>query len=158
MKSTSQFFRAGVGAIIVDSTGRILVLERSDVAGAWQLPQGGMEIGEEPSVACLREIQEETGITVDKLKLIDMYPDPLAYELPPEARSNKTGRGQTQYWFLYRFKGRDDDIELGAEFKTWQWDTVKNLLNNTVEFRRKIYATLTSYFEKHLSIISLSKD
>ncbi|MFW6089679.1 MAG: NUDIX domain-containing protein, partial [Gemmatimonadota bacterium] len=96
-----EYFRAGVGALIVDGSGRVLACERADVPGAWQLPQGGLRSGEDPLEGALREVEEETGVARGELELLDRHPEPLVYELPPEARSPKTGRGQVQYWFAF---------------------------------------------------------
>lgn len=152
MERPLEYFRAGVGAIIVDDIGRTLALERSDIPGAWQLPQGGLEDGEEPSVAVLREIGEETGISQSVLDLVDEYPDLLAYELPPEARSMKTGRGQVQYWFLFRIKGDDSEIDIAKseEFADWRWMSVKQLLTEVVDFRARVYQRLTTHFSEYL--------
>src|SRR4029079_13769297 len=108
----AQYFRAGAGAAIVDSKGLVLALQRADIAGAWQLPQGGLEASEEPLPAALREISEETGIRAQDLTLLAIYPEPLVYELPVSARSEKTGRGQVQYWFLFRFHGSEQSIDV----------------------------------------------
>jgi len=152
MKPPSQYFRAGVGAGIIDGDGRVLALERSDIPGAWQLPQGGLEEGEEPYRAILREINEETGISHDDLELIDEYPEPLVYELPPEARRKKTGRGQVQFWFLFRFKGNESQIEISSsdEFTAWRWMSVKQILADVVDFRARVYRRLTERFSEHL--------
>ena len=148
----SEYFRAGVGAIIVDDIGRALALERSDIPGAWQLPLGGLEKGEEPADAVLREIDEETGISQSVLDLVDQYPDLLAYELPTEARTKRTGRGQVQYWFLFRFKGDESEIDItkSEEFVDWRWMSVKQLLTEVVNFRAGVYQRLTGYFAEHL--------
>ena len=92
MNAPSQYFRAGVGAAIVNRSGLVLALERADMPGAWQLPQGGLQAAESPLHALFREVQEETGIPKSELELLDTYPEPLAYELPPEAWSKKTAR------------------------------------------------------------------
>src|SRR5687768_11463783 len=99
MARPPEYFRAGVGAVIVGGDGRLFVFERRDVAGAWQFPQGGLERGERPVDAVYREIREETGIRRRALRLLARHPELLAYELPPRARSKKTGLGQVQYWF-----------------------------------------------------------
>ena len=141
-----QFFRAGVGAIIRGPDDRILALERSDVPGAWQLPQGGLKAGEEPLEAVLREIGEETGIGSAQLTLVAQAPELLAYELPSEYRNAKTGRGQIHYWFLCDY---DDttSIRLPAqgEFRAWQWITFEALLGKVVAFRRPVYNKLVEY-------------
>ena len=152
MKLPPQYFRAGVGAVIFNNDGRVLVFERSDIPGAWQLPQGGLKEDEEPSTAVFREIEEETGISQDDLRFVDQYPEPLAYELPPAARRKKTGRGQAQYWFLFEFTGNDNKIDISRndEFQTWNWRTIKELLSETVDFRIQIYRHLSKRFSQFL--------
>ncbi|MEQ8160526.1 MAG: RNA pyrophosphohydrolase, partial [Smithellaceae bacterium] len=148
----AQYFRAGVGAVIIDNNGLILALERADKSGAWQLPQGGIELDEEPIRAAIREIDEETGIIESDLELVDAYPEPLVYELPVKNRSEKTGRGQVQYWFLFRFHGNADNIHAkrGSEFKDSKWMLFQNLLQVTVDFRKPIYQKLINRFAPYI--------
>lgn len=152
MKKPAEYFRAGVGAVIIDGRGMVLALERSAMAGAWQFPQGGLKEGEEPIAAAYREIAEETAIAEYDLELLASAPEPLAYELPREARSIKTGRGQVQYWFLFRFLGKDSaiNLELGGEFRDWKWLQFSELLDLTVEFRRPVYRRLVELFAGYL--------
>lgn len=158
VRSSRPWFRAGVGAVIADGRGRVLAIERSDIRGAWQLVQGGLEMGEAPVDAALREIGEETGIASDKLRLLDEYPEPLAYELPPDARSAKTGRGQVQYWFLFQFVGGDEDVRLPAEgegegegeSRAWRWMPLATVVSGVVPFRRRLYERLLERFEQHV--------
>lgn len=146
--SPSQYFRASVGAVIVNADGEALACERSGVAGAWQLPQGGLQAGEEPLDAVMREIHEETGIDARDLTLLGEHPQLLSYELPFEMRSAKTGRGQTQRWFLFRFDGDANGIELpaGGEFDAWRWMPLGQLAEETVPFRRQMYRLLAAEF------------
>lgn len=152
MKLADNYFRAGAGAVIIDRSGRVLVLERSDIPGSWQFPQGGLDKGEEPYAAALREVEEETGISPGQLDYLRQYPSPLVYELPPEARSKKTGRGQVQYWYLFRFKGEEDNIDLSAskEFSSWQWTYGYSAVDGVVAFKREVYEKLISYFADFL--------
>lgn len=149
----SQFFRAGAGAVIVDRQGLVLALERVDTPGAWQLPQGGLEHGEEPLAAARREAEEETGLAAAGLKLIDSFPEPLVYELPPLFRNEKTGRGQVQYWFLFRSAGGDSSIDVarGGEFRAWRWTPFAELIAVTAAFRQPLYRRLAARFRKHLA-------
>jgi putative (di)nucleoside polyphosphate hydrolase len=153
MKKPAEYFRVGVGAVIIDRRGLVLALERAAITGAWQFPQGGLKSGEEPIAAVYREIAEETGIAGSGVELLECAPEPLAYELPLEARSVKTGRGQVQYWFLFRFHGQDSDInvEQGGEFRAWQWLPFPELLQKTVEFRRPVYRRLAELFGGYLA-------
>jgi putative (di)nucleoside polyphosphate hydrolase len=148
-----MYFRAGAGAVILDERHeRVLVLERSDKPEAWQLPQGGIEAGEDPYTAALREVREETGLAAEELALIDRYPEPLVYELPPEHQTAKTGLGQVQYWFLFECKRTPAVIELPdrKEFRAVEWLTFPDLLVKVVEFRRPVYHRLYKHFERHL--------
>ena len=144
----SQFFRASVGAVIVNTAGEALAFERDGIAGAWQLPQGGLEAGEEPLDAVIREVFEETGIDAGDLALLAEHPRLLSYELPVEMRSRKTGRGQTQRWFLFRYDGNPDAIELPAdgEFSAWRWMPLRQLAETTVAFRQEVYRELADSF------------
>lgn len=153
MKLPEQYFRAGVGAVIINEIGHILSLERIDIPGAWQLPQGGLKSAEEPLRAAFREIAEETGIDESNLEVLDFYPEPLAYELPPSARNEKTGRGQVQYWFLFRLRGRDDtiDVEKGAEFRSWKWMAFESVIKLAVDFRKPVYLKMADRFSSIIS-------
>jgi putative (di)nucleoside polyphosphate hydrolase len=144
----AQYFRAGAGAVIINRDKKLLALERADAPGAWQMPQGGLEISEEPEQAIYRELFEETCIPESGLSLLASYPDLLAYELPAEMRSAKTGRGQVQRWFLFKLKTPDAAIDLnkGAEFIDWRWLSADELLAAAVEFRKPLYEKLFGYF------------
>jgi len=135
-----QYFRAGVG-LVVATAGRVLALERADRSGSWQTPQGGLESGEEPLDAARRELFEETGIEWSQVEFVAEFPGWVVYELPPEDRSEKTGRGQVQRWFLLRFLGSDDDIDLSrsTEFVRWRWMPVDDLLPLVWDVKRPAY-------------------
>lgn len=142
-----QFFRANVGIVVARADGLVLALERADVPGEWQLPQGGLDEGEEPGDAALRELREETGIGRGQVQLIAEYPDWLAYELPPDKRRSRTGRGQVQRWFLYRFLGTDADIDPempghDSEFRAFRWADLRELAGDTWAVRRPVYRAL----------------
>ena len=146
-----ETFRAGAGAVIVDGSGGILAFDRADVSGpAWQLPQGGLDPGEEPEAAAFREVFEETGIPRERLELLGRIEEPLAYELPAAMRSRKTGRGQVGYWFFFRLVGEGAGPRLPAagEFRAWQAMDFDALIEATVEFRRPLYQQLQRHFEE----------
>jgi putative (di)nucleoside polyphosphate hydrolase len=150
---TGQYFRAGVGAVIARQDGHVLVLERSGVAGAWQFPQGGLEEGEEPEQAVYREVHEEVGLTRESLELLDALPDLTAYELPVNARSSKSGRGQTQYWFYFALVAAETAIRLPrrGEFRAWRWAEFDDVVRSAVEFRRRVYARLRQHFHEQVT-------
>jgi putative (di)nucleoside polyphosphate hydrolase len=153
MKRPPQYFRAGVGAVIANRDGRVLALERADHPGAWQLPQGGLEADEEPLDGVHREVAEETGVGASALELIDTYPEPLAYELPAAKRSAKTGRGQVQYWFLFRLTGGDSDVDVtaGREFRAWRWAALDEIVAGVAAFRQPVYRRLHERFGPRLA-------
>lgn len=147
-----EFFRAGVGIIVRRrSTGDVAVFERIDRVGAWQYPQGGIEVGEEPIDAVWRELDEETGLTADDVELVGEHQRWTTYEVPVEARSAKTGRGQTQRWFLFDVAVADPPIVLDGhgepEFGSWRWVLPDEAARSAVPFRRAIYEELAAWLD-----------
>lgn len=151
----SNVFRASAGAVIINTEGMVLALERVLFKNAWQMPQGGVEENETPYEAVLREVEEETGLSADDLELLDEYPEWLAYELPETMRTGKHGRGQVQKWFLFRLKSPESAIQLEqgkmTEFSRWKWMTLKELAAVTIPFRRSIYTHLAEGFAKYIA-------
>lgn len=149
------YFRAGVGLLVVNRDGLVLVGERADVPGAWQAPQGGLRPSEDPIEAAQRELKEETGISWSDVTLVAEYPEWLAYELPPESRSPKTGRGQVQRWFLLRYENSTGGIDVSStgesEFAAWKWMAADELAEQTWSVRRNIYLRLISAWKDHLT-------
>jgi putative (di)nucleoside polyphosphate hydrolase len=147
----AQYFRVGAGAVILNDAGLVFATERRGIPGAWQLPQGGVDREEEPLAAVYRELFEETGIREADLELLARHPEPLAYELPPEMRQAKTGRGQVQYWFLFRYRGDESriDIESGREAGAWRWMAFDSLLSEVARFRRPVYEKIGERFQDY---------
>ncbi|MCS6932503.1 MAG: RNA pyrophosphohydrolase [Acetobacteraceae bacterium] len=152
-------YRRNVGACLFDRRGLVLMCRRADVpnaegpAGGWQLPQGGMDEGEDPRAAVLRELAEEIG--TDKAEILAEHPDWLAYDLPEHLVGKALGgryRGQTQRWFALRFTGRDEDIRLDAdphpEFDAWRWVPLAEIPSLIVPFKRPIYEVLARDFAR----------
>lgn len=152
-------YRPNVGAVLFGPDGRVLVCRRADLPnaegapGGWQLPQGGMDEGEDPRVAVMRELAEEIG--TDRAKIIGEHPDWLTYDLPPELLGVALGgryRGQRQKWFALRFLGTNADIRLDAdphpEFDAWRWAELAELPALAVGFKRAIYAELARCFAR----------
>jgi putative (di)nucleoside polyphosphate hydrolase len=155
-------YRDNVGAVLFNAQRRVLVARRADMpnaegaAGGWQLPQGGVDPGEDLRVAVIRELAEEIG--TDKAEIIAEHPDWLTYDFPPELaargfRIAQRYRGQRQRWFALRFTGTDADIRLDAdphpEFDAWRWADIEELPTLAVTFKRAIYEELVRTF-RHL--------
>jgi putative (di)nucleoside polyphosphate hydrolase len=152
-------YRPNVGAVLFNRDGLVFVARRADLpnaegpAGGWQLPQGGIDEGEDPRGAVLRELAEEIG--TDRAEIIDEHPDWLLYDLPAEllgvALKGKY-RGQRQRWFALRFVGRDSDVRLDLdphpEFDAWRWAKLAELPALAVAFKRPIYQTLVRSFAR----------
>ena len=144
-------YRRGVGALVFNSDGRVLVARRIGTIDAWQLPQGGLHPGEDPRVAVKRELIEEIG--TDRLEIIAESSGWLRYELPEFFRGKVwKGKycGQEQRWFAFRFKGDDGDIDVAAdkrpEFDAWQWVDIEQLPALAVDFKRHLYEQLVEQF------------
>ncbi|MDJ0784753.1 MAG: RNA pyrophosphohydrolase [Desulfosarcinaceae bacterium] len=141
------FFRASVGAMVLDQKGRVLVLRRKDVARpTWQLPQGGLHWEESLEIALQRELAEETGLTPDDYAVLAEYPRWLAYELPAAFQSQRLGKGQVQRWFVCRLvddlaKVRPDQVE----FDAFKWVRLDEMVAHAVAFRRSIYEQLAAF-------------
>lgn len=147
-------YRLGVGAVLFDRRGRVFVARRLDTPGpAWQLPQGGLDVGEPPRAAVRRELQEEIG--TDKVRIIGETRDWLRYDLPPDLADKAWDgrfRGQKQKWFALRFTGRASDIRLDAsahpEFGDWRWTRLDDLPREIVPFKRPLYEALVAEFRR----------
>ena len=151
-REPTEYFRANVGAMLVNRAGKVLALQRADVAAeAWQMPQGGLRRGEDPRRALERELEEEVGILPEHYEVLAACTDWLAYELPEPYRNDKVGRGQVQKWFLCRFHGEPEAIKPdGIEFVAYEWVERGRLIDLAVSFRRPIYERLLSDFAPHL--------
>jgi putative (di)nucleoside polyphosphate hydrolase len=152
-------YRPNVGAVLFDTAGRVFVARRADLpnaegsAGGWQLPQGGIDEGEDPRGAVLRELAEEIG--TDKAEVIGEHPEWLTYDLPPELLGRSLGgryRGQRQRWFALRFTGVDEDVRLDLdphpEFNAWRWAALSELPGLAPPFKRAIYEILAVSFAR----------
>ncbi|WP_308911742.1 RNA pyrophosphohydrolase [Pseudokordiimonas caeni] len=145
-------YRPCVGIMLINDEGRIFVGERIDTPGAWQMPQGGIDKGEEADTAALRELEEEIGLSAAAVEIIARTPAPLAYDLPPHLLGKAWGgkyKGQIQHWYLMRLTGNEADINIDAEhpeFSRWRWTDAKALVDEIVPFKRPIYEALVDEF------------
>jgi putative (di)nucleoside polyphosphate hydrolase len=138
--------------LIVNRAGLVLLLERRDHPGSWQMAQGGLDPGETPEEGVFREVAEETGIEAGNLQQIVAVDRLLAYELPAQLRNSKTGRGQVQYWFILRFTGSDEMITLGdgQEFVKWAWVPMAEAVARVVDFKKPVYRELAEYYRREV--------
>ena len=148
---TTLPYRPCVGVTLFNREGLVFVARRIDTEmEAWQMPQGGIDEGEEPRITALRELEEEIG--TNKAEIIGESQGWLTYDLPPELVGKVWRgryRGQTQKWFAMRFLGEDSDINLETahpEFCAWKWERLERLPNLIVPFKRKIYQDIVSEF------------
>ena len=148
-------YRPCAGFMLVNADGLVFTGQRIDsrAHGTWQMPQGGIDPGEDEQTAALRELEEETGITPDKVEVIARASSPMKYDLPPELLGKVWKgkyRGQIQHWFLGRFLGEEADINLEAhdppEFNAYRWVEPDLLPELIVPFKRDVYAALVEEF------------
>lgn len=140
-------YRPNVGLMVINAQGLVWVGRRLDSSqNAWQMPQGGIDKGETPEQAALRELEEETGIVADDVEVIAQTADWVRYDLPPDLLGKLwkgKWRGQEQKWFLMRFTGSDDQITIETEhpeFGEWDWVAPDQLVDRIVPFKRAVYA------------------
>ena len=152
-------YRPNGGAVLFNRDGLVLVARRAELPnaegapGGWQLPQGGMDEGEDPAIAVFRELEEEIGTA--KAEIMAEHPRWLDYDLPSHLVGKALGgkyRGQTQKWFALRFTGADADIRLDLdphpEFDAWRWARLADLPTLAVDFKRAIYEELAREFAR----------
>ena len=154
-------YRRSAGIMLVNRDGAVFIGRRKKsrqgelVAGhEWQMPQGGVDDGEAPYDAALRELYEETNVS--STSLIAEAPQWLSYDLPDNAKSRWRGRyrGQTQKWFLLRFEGEDSEIDIerpgggghAPEFDAWRWERLEVLPDLVVPFKRRVYEGVVAAF------------
>ncbi|MDE0879126.1 MAG: RNA pyrophosphohydrolase [Sphingomonas bacterium] len=150
-------YRPCAGIMLVNAAGKIFVGQRIDTTlEAWQMPQGGIDPGEDAYAAAIRELGEETGIAPEHIALIAEAPEELYYDLPADMVGKVwkgKWRGQRQRWFLFRFTGTDADIDIATEheeFRAWRWSDPADLPQMIVPFKRDLYERVLAAFAPHL--------
>lgn len=158
-------YRRCVGIALVNGAGKVFLGRRKRRKGGelmpgfeWQMPQGGIDPGEEPYQAALRELREETN--VGSVALVAQAPDWLSYDLPEAALGRWRGRyrGQTQRWFLLRLTGDEREIDIhtpdggahAAEFDQWRWESLSALPALVVAFKRPVYEKVVEAFAPYI--------
>jgi putative (di)nucleoside polyphosphate hydrolase len=163
-KNTSDLpYRACVGITVLNSAGLVFIGRRShgpehmDATHAWQMPQGGVDPGEDTWPAALRELSEETNIrSIERLGEIE---DWLTYDIPSDIIGEAWGgkyRGQTQKWYALRFTGVEREIDIAhpggghhkPEFLAWRWEPIANLPALVVPFKRDVYEQVVAKFKR----------
>jgi putative (di)nucleoside polyphosphate hydrolase len=151
-------YRPCVGVTLINPAGLIWAGRRLDsTAEAWQMPQGGIDDGEKPREAALRELEEETGIKAPSVKFLAKTHHWLTYDLPPELLGRVWGgkyRGQRQKWFLFRFDGEDAEVDIAKEhpeFSAWRWISAEEMLAAIVPFKREVYGKVIQSFRAYLA-------
>ena len=150
-------YRPCAGVVLFNDHGLVFAGRRTDTRpAAWQFPQGGIRPGEAPETAALRELAEETG--TDRAFIVQAMDGWLTYDLPGDLRSRIWGgryRGQAQKWFLARFAGKDEEIDIGAgdppEFDAWRWMPLSDVAAQIVPFKRDVYAALVAAFAARIA-------
>jgi putative (di)nucleoside polyphosphate hydrolase len=144
-------YRRGVGVVLFNDESKVFVAQRIDNPGpAWQMPQGGIDKGEEPIDAAWRELQEETGIK--SAKLLAESKGWLRYDLPPELAAilwKGKYRGQEQKWYAFRFTGNESEIDIAGEhpeFSAWKWAEFRTVPTLIVPFKRVLYEDVVAEF------------
>lgn len=151
---TNLPYRPCAGIMLANFDGKVFVGQRLDnpTSDAWQMPQGGIDKGEDADEAAYRELSEETGVARDKADIIARSKEEHLYDLPQELLGKLWGGkycGQRQTWFLMRFTGKDTDINIQtahAEFSAWKWVDPETLPELIVPFKRHLYRAVLDEF------------
>ncbi len=162
-KWESHLYRPCVGTVIFNREGQVWLGRRKGQSGPyqWQFPQGGIDPGETPEYAAIRETEEETGISVQHLSPLGQAEQELFYDYPADiAKNPRTAKwkGQRQKWFATRFRGEASDVNLKAhlpqEFSEWRWGELSETPELIVPFKRKVYEHLIIEFAPYANPVN----
>ena len=153
-KRDPALYRANVGLALFSKAGHVFVGRRVNGRGAfqWQMPQGGVDKGETPADAALREMDEEIGVAAKLVDVLEETSDWLYYDFPPDLlrRMGGPSLGQRQKWYALRFKGSDSDVRLDKhtpEFDAWRWARLEEVPSLIVPFKRPVYEQVAKRFQ-----------
>ena len=155
LKRNPDLYRPNVGLALFSKTGYVFLGRRVNSRGSfqWQMPQGGVDKGETPREAALRELHEEIGVSQKLVSVLEETEDWIYYDFPPDLKKRLPGPfvGQRQKWFALRFNGSDSDVRLDLhtpEFDAWRWARLDETPSLIIPFKRHVYSEVARVFEK----------
>ncbi|UTW55821.1 RNA pyrophosphohydrolase [Kordiimonas sp. SCSIO 12610] len=149
-------YRPCVGIMLINEDGQIFTAERLDKPGAWQMPQGGIDKGEDIEAAALRELEEETSVKPSDVKILAKTSDWISYDLPDHLVGKMWGgkfKGQKQQWYLMQLVASEHVIDLDVdhpEFAKWKWSSKHELIDEIVPFKQDVYKSVLRAFKQYL--------